>query len=269
MGGAAVTAGPTFSVLEENVPDAAAGASVHPAGGLVQDHGARRAQEGDADGQPPPEAPGEGVGLCVLVRPQPHVPEGPEMGAGPELCPSLRAAPRSPREDGHGSDRGLCGPELDRGPAATERSPEPRASSGSEPIRARWPLGPRAAGPAKRCPGKPPSCLEEPPRRPPAPSTRQDRSVAPGTWAVKRRQPRGHGARQGPHRSPVGHLPDQGAGRSGKQLDAPPDAINVQTRPFLPETHLHAPHFRRPAEHSEWPAAPPPPWPHPPEPPTP
>lgn len=52
-----VLPGPSFLVFEEHVPDATAGARVHPAGGLVEDHGPRRLEEGDAEGQLPPRAP--------------------------------------------------------------------------------------------------------------------------------------------------------------------------------------------------------------------
>lgn len=49
---------PTLPVLEEDVPDAAAGARVHPAGGLIQNHSPRRAHKRDANAQLPLHASG-------------------------------------------------------------------------------------------------------------------------------------------------------------------------------------------------------------------
>lgn len=57
----------TFPVLEQNVPEATAGARVHPAGGLIQDHGPGLAQESDGKGQLPLHASRQGLSLLVLV----------------------------------------------------------------------------------------------------------------------------------------------------------------------------------------------------------
>lgn len=88
------------------------------------------------------------------------------------------------------------------------------------------------SGARRAPPGEPLSSPEVLPRPPPAPSTRQGRGVALGAWAGGRRRPRGMaGAGSEPRR----HLPDQRAGRSAKQPYAPPDAVNVQTHPVLPQ----------------------------------
>lgn len=115
---------PTFAVLEEDVPDAAARAGVHPAGGLVQNHGPRRAEEGEADGQLPLHAPRQDAGLCVLMPRQLHILQGPARRA-PRSCP------RTPKA--------FLGSVHPPGPPATGDSANRRRRRGPEATGARGP----------------------------------------------------------------------------------------------------------------------------------
>lgn len=54
-------------MLDNNVPDAAPGARIHPCGGFIQNHQARAPYEGNGDWQFAPHAPRQGADPLVSV----------------------------------------------------------------------------------------------------------------------------------------------------------------------------------------------------------